>query len=77
VATRLQPNGELLVLARQVDDHGLMVWREAAGSLVDDCPPSLLHLRWGWRKSNAPSCAATPTSCDAKPSSVLLCVARD
>ena len=47
VATCLQPNGELLVLARQVDDHGLVVWREAAGSLVDDCPPSLLHLRWG------------------------------
>jgi hypothetical protein len=22
------------------------VWREAAGSLVDDCPPSLTHLRW-------------------------------
>jgi hypothetical protein len=29
-----------------VDDHGLGVWREAAGSLVDDCPPSLTHLRW-------------------------------
>jgi hypothetical protein len=46
VATRLQPDGELLALARQVDDHGLGVWREAAGSLVDDCPPSLVHLRW-------------------------------
>jgi hypothetical protein len=22
------------------------VWREAAGSLVDDCPPSLTQLRW-------------------------------
>jgi hypothetical protein len=33
-------------LARQVDDHGLGVWREAAGSLVDGCPPSLVHLRW-------------------------------
>jgi hypothetical protein len=29
-----------------VDDHGLGVWREAAGSLVDDCPPSLTHMRW-------------------------------
>jgi hypothetical protein len=46
VATRLQPDGELLALARQVDDHDLGVWREAAGSLVDDCPPSLVHLRW-------------------------------
>jgi hypothetical protein len=46
VATRLHPDGELLALARQVDDHGLGVWREAAGSLVDDCPPSLVHLRW-------------------------------
>jgi len=46
VATRLHPDGELLALVRQVDDHGLGVWREAAGSLVDDCPPSLVHLRW-------------------------------
>jgi hypothetical protein len=47
VATRLQPDSELLALARQVDDHGLGVWREAAGSLVDDCPPSLAQLRCG------------------------------
>jgi hypothetical protein len=47
VATRLHPDGELLALARQVDDHGLGVWRQAAGSLVDDCPPSLAQLRWG------------------------------
>jgi hypothetical protein len=46
LATRLHPGSELLELARQVDDHGLGVWREAAGSLVDDCPPSLAHLRW-------------------------------
>jgi hypothetical protein len=46
VATRLHPDGELLALARQLDDHGLGVWQEAAGSLVDDCPPSLTHLRW-------------------------------
>jgi hypothetical protein len=46
VATRLHPDNELLELARQVDDHGLGVWRQAAGSLVDDCPPSLVHLRW-------------------------------
>jgi hypothetical protein len=46
VATRLHPGGELLALARQVDDHGLGVWREAAGSLVDVCPPSLAQLRW-------------------------------
>jgi hypothetical protein len=46
VATRLQPSSELLALARQVDDRGLGVWREAAGSLVDDCPPSLAQLRW-------------------------------
>ena len=47
LATRLHPDSELLELARQLDDHGLGVWREAAGSLVDDCPPSLVHLRWG------------------------------
>jgi len=46
LATRLHPDNELLELARQLDDHGLGVWREAAGSLVDDCPPSLVHLRW-------------------------------
>jgi hypothetical protein len=46
VATRLYPGTELLELARQLDDHGLGVWREAAGSLVDDCPPSLAYLRW-------------------------------
>jgi hypothetical protein len=46
VATRLHPDNKLLALARQLDDHGLGVWREAAGSLVDDCPPSLTHLRW-------------------------------
>jgi hypothetical protein len=46
VATRLHPGSELLELARQLDDHGLRVWREAAGSLVDDCPPSLAQLRW-------------------------------
>jgi hypothetical protein len=46
VATRLHPGTDLLELARRVDDHGLGVWREAAGSLVDDCPPSLVHLRW-------------------------------
>jgi hypothetical protein len=46
VATRLHPDGELLELARQLDHHRLGVWREAAGSLVDDCPPSLVHLRW-------------------------------
>jgi hypothetical protein len=46
LATRLHPGSELLELARQLDDHALGVWREAAGSLVDDCPPSLAHLRW-------------------------------
>jgi hypothetical protein len=46
VATRLHPGSELLELARQLDDHGLGVWGEAAGSLVDDCPPSLAYLRW-------------------------------
>jgi hypothetical protein len=47
VATRLHPPSKLLALARQLDDHGLRVWRQAAGSLVDDCPPRLVHLRWG------------------------------
>ena len=52
VATRVQPDGELLALVRQVDNHGLGVWREAAGSLVDDCPPSLVHLRWGMEEEH-------------------------
>jgi hypothetical protein len=46
MATRLHPGSELLELARQLEDHGLGLWREAAGSLVDDCPPSLAQLRW-------------------------------
>jgi hypothetical protein len=46
VATHLHPASELLELAHQLDDHGLGVWREAAGSLVDACPPSLAYLRW-------------------------------
>jgi hypothetical protein len=46
VATRLHPDSELLELARQLDDHALGVWREAAASFVDDCPPSLAQLRW-------------------------------
>jgi hypothetical protein len=46
LATRLPPSAELLELARQLDDHALGVWREAAASLVEVCPPSLVHLRW-------------------------------
>jgi hypothetical protein len=46
VATHLHPDSELLALARQLEDHGPGVWREAAASLVDDCPPSLAQLRW-------------------------------
>jgi hypothetical protein len=46
LATRIHPDSELLELARRLDNHALGVWREAAASLVDDCPPSLAHLRW-------------------------------
>jgi hypothetical protein len=46
LASHIHPNGELLALARQLDDHGLGVWRGAAASLVEACPPSLLELRW-------------------------------
>jgi hypothetical protein len=46
LTTRLHPGSELLELTRQLDDHALGVWREATCSLVDDCPPSLAHLRW-------------------------------
>jgi hypothetical protein len=46
LATRLPPSAEPLELARQLDDHALGVWREAAASLVDDCLPSLVDLRW-------------------------------
>jgi hypothetical protein len=46
LATHLHPGGELLGLARELDDHALGVWRETAASLVDEAPPSLGHLRW-------------------------------
>jgi hypothetical protein len=46
VATRIHPGAELLELASQLDDHGLGVWREAAASLVEACPPCLLSWRW-------------------------------
>jgi hypothetical protein len=46
LATRLHPGTDLLELARQLDDHALRVWREAAASLVEVCPPSLAQLRW-------------------------------
>jgi hypothetical protein len=46
LATRLHPSAELLELAGQLDDHALGVWREAAASLVEMCPPLLTHLRW-------------------------------
>jgi hypothetical protein len=46
LATRLHPDSELLALARQLEDHALGVWREAAASLVEVCPPSLAQLRW-------------------------------
>jgi hypothetical protein len=45
LATWLYPSAELLELARQLDDHALEVWREAAASLVEVCPPSLAQLR--------------------------------
>jgi hypothetical protein len=46
LATWLHPGAELLELASQLDEHGLGVWREAAASLVEVCPPSLAQLRW-------------------------------
>jgi len=46
LAARIHPGTELLELAGQLDDHALGVWREAACSLVDETPPSLVHLRW-------------------------------
>jgi hypothetical protein len=46
LASRIHPSDELLGLAAGLDDHDLGVWREAAASLVEVCPPCLLHLRW-------------------------------
>src|SRR6266545_2474244 len=46
LATRIHPGSELGELAAGLDDHALGVWREAAASLVEVCPPSLVHLRW-------------------------------
>jgi hypothetical protein len=43
---RIQPGAELLEMAGRLDDHALGVWREAAASLVEACPPSLAPLRW-------------------------------
>jgi len=46
LATRIHPDAELLALAGQLDDRDLGVWREAAASLVEACPPCLLPWRW-------------------------------
>jgi hypothetical protein len=46
LASRIHPGDELLGLAAGLDDHALRMWREAAASLVEVCPPCLLHLRW-------------------------------
>jgi hypothetical protein len=46
LATELYPGAALLGLARQLDDHALRVWREAAASLAGDCPPTLARFRW-------------------------------
>jgi len=46
LATRIQPGAELVELAGQLDDHALGLWREAASSLVEEAPPSFVHLRW-------------------------------
>jgi hypothetical protein len=46
LATRIHPGAELLELAAGLDDYALAVWREAAASLVDEPPPSFVHLRW-------------------------------
>jgi hypothetical protein len=45
LAAQLQPNAEVLEQAACADDHTLLVWEEAAASLVEDCPPTLTHLR--------------------------------
>jgi hypothetical protein len=46
LASWLYPSAELLELARQLDDHALGVWRDAAASLVEVCPPPVAQLRW-------------------------------
>jgi hypothetical protein len=46
LSERIQPGAELLEVAGQLDGHTLGVWREAACSLVEACPPWLAHLRW-------------------------------
>jgi hypothetical protein len=44
-AGRIDQDAELLGLAVQLDGQALEVWRQAAASLVEVCPPSLGHLR--------------------------------
>ena len=46
LATYLHPDAALLGLAGQLDDHALGVWREAAASLAEECPPTLARFRW-------------------------------
>jgi hypothetical protein len=46
MAGHLQPDAAVLEAAAGADDHTLLVWEEAAASLVEDCPPALAHLRW-------------------------------
>lgn len=61
VATRLHPDGELLALARQVDDHGLGVWREPPAAWWTTARRRWCTCAGRWRRSSAPSCAATPS----------------
>lgn len=42
---RLRPDADVLELAALLNDNALSVWREAARSLVEVCPPSFSHLR--------------------------------
>ena len=75
LATRIHPDAELLALAGQLDDRDLGVWRDAAASLVEACPPCLLPWRGGSRRSSARSCTATRTWSGPKPTSAAACAA--
>jgi hypothetical protein len=71
VATRLHPGSELLELARQLDDHALGCGGRPPAAWWTTARRAWRTCAGGWRRSSAPSCAATPTWSEPKPSSAV------
>jgi hypothetical protein len=68
LATEVHSDAALLGLASQLDEHTLGVWREAAASLAEECPPTLTRFRWRVEEDQRASCAATRSWSESRPS---------